>query len=124
MAAGLTSAEARGRFTEFGENRIGHERRVGQNHGGQGGTLALFVAQFKSPIILILVGAAIVSLFIRDRIDAALILTIVLIVRTRRPFFKSRPSRLLALATIGVVILAALIPYLPFAAVLGFGIME
>lgn len=80
MAAGLTSAEARRRLTEFGENRIGHERRVGlhQNFGGQAGTLALFVAQFKSPIILILVGAAIVSLFLQDRTDAALILTIVL----------------------------------------------
>ena len=79
MAAGLTSAEARRRLTEFGENRIGHERRVGlhQNFGGQAGTLALFVAQFKSPIILILVGAAIVSLFLQDRTDAALILTIV-----------------------------------------------
>ena len=80
MAAGLTSAEARRRLTEFGENRIGHERRVGlhQNFGGQAGTLALFVAQFKSPIILILVGAAIVSLFLQDRTDAALILAIVL----------------------------------------------
>jgi Mg2+-importing ATPase len=80
MAAGLTSAEARRRLTEFGENRIGHERRVGlhQNFGEQAGTLALFVAQFKSPIILILVGAAIVSLFLQDRTDAALILTIVL----------------------------------------------
>ena len=80
MTAGLTSAEARRRLTEFGENRIGHERRVGlhQNFGGQAGTLALFVAQFKSPIILILVGAAIVSLFLQDRTDAALILTIVL----------------------------------------------
>ena len=40
--------------------------------------------------------------------------------RTRRPFFKSRPSKLLALATLAVVIVAALIPYLPFATVLGF----
>ena len=80
MAAGLTSAEARRRLTEFGENRIGQKRRVGlhQNFGGKAGTLALFVAQFKSPIILILVGAAIVSLFLQDRTDAALILAIVL----------------------------------------------
>ena len=38
----------------------------------------LFVAQFKSPIILILIGAAIVSLFLQDRTDATLILAIVL----------------------------------------------
>jgi P-type Mg2+ transporter len=48
---------------------------------------------------------------------------IVLVVRTRRPFFRSRPSRLLALATLGVVIITVLIPHLPFAAVLGFGTM-
>ena len=43
--------------------------------------------------------------------------------RTRRPFFRSRPSRLLALATLGTVIITVFIPHLPFAAVLGFGIV-
>ena len=70
MAAGLTRTEARRRLTEFGENRIRSERRAD--------VFTLFVAQFKSPIILILVGAAIVSLFLQDRTDAALILAIVL----------------------------------------------
>ena len=58
--------------------------------------------------------------FIESIASAALI---VLVVRTRRPFFKSRPSKLLALATLGVVIVAALMPYLPFATVLGFQTM-
>lgn len=58
--------------------------------------------------------------FIESIISAALI---VLVVRTRRPFFRSRPSSLLALATLGTVIVTVLIPYLPFAAVLGFGIV-
>ena len=70
MAAGLTSAEARNRLAEFGENRIRSERRAD--------VFTLFVAQFKSPIIVILIGAAIVSLFLQDRTDAALILAIVL----------------------------------------------
>jgi Mg2+-importing ATPase len=70
VADGLTSAEARRRLAEFGENRISSERRVG--------ALTLFLAQFKSPIILILIGAAIVSLFLQDRTDATLILAIVL----------------------------------------------
>ena len=70
VASGLTSAEARRRLTEFGENRISSQRRAG--------ALALFIAQFKSPIILILIGAAIVSLFLQDRTDATLILAIVL----------------------------------------------
>jgi P-type Mg2+ transporter len=43
--------------------------------------------------------------FIESIASAALI---VLVVRTRRPFYRSRPSKLLALATLGVVIVAAL----------------
>ena len=43
--------------------------------------------------------------------------------RTRRPFFRSRPSQLLVVATFAVVIATVLIPHLPFAALLGFGIM-
>ncbi|MGB9475521.1 MAG: magnesium-translocating P-type ATPase [Candidatus Udaeobacter sp.] len=70
MVAGLTSAEAQRRLAEFGENRISSQRRTG--------ALALFIAQFKSPIILILIGAVIVSLFLQDRTDATLILAIVL----------------------------------------------
>jgi Mg2+-importing ATPase len=58
--------------------------------------------------------------FIESIASAALI---VLVVRTRRPFFRSRPSRLLALATLGVVIVAILTPYLSFASVLGFKTM-
>jgi Mg2+-importing ATPase len=58
--------------------------------------------------------------FIESIVSAALI---VLVVRTRSPFFRSRLSRLLALATLGVVIITLLIPHLPFAAVLGFGDM-
>ena len=49
MNGGLTSAEARRRLSEFGENRISSE--------GRAGALTLFVAQFKSLIILILIGA-------------------------------------------------------------------
>src|SRR5215469_11853994 len=70
MADGLTSAEARKRLAEFGENRIASERRAD--------ALILFLAQFKSPITLILIGAVIVSLFLQDRTDATLILAIVL----------------------------------------------
>jgi Mg2+-importing ATPase len=44
----------------------------------------------------------------------------VLVVRSRRPFFKSRPSQLLILATATIVLVTALTPYLPFAGVLGF----
>ena len=70
VAAGLTSLEASRRLAMFGENRIANERRAG--------ALTLLIAQFKSPIILILIGAAIVSVFLQDRTDASLILAIVL----------------------------------------------
>ena len=70
MVTGLTGTEARRRLAVFGENRISSGRRSG--------ALTLFIAQFKSPIILILIGAAIVSLFLQDRTDATLILAIVL----------------------------------------------
>jgi P-type Mg2+ transporter len=50
-------------------------------------------------------------------VSAALIL---LVVRSRRPFFRSNPSRRLLLATLGVVVATVALPYLPFASILGF----
>jgi Mg2+-importing ATPase len=47
-------------------------------------------------------------------------LAVVLVVRTRRPFYRSRPGRLLAWSTLAVMALTFAIPYLPFAAALGF----
>ena len=47
-------------------------------------------------------------------------LAIVLIVRTHRAFWASRPSPLLAWLTLGVGVVAIMIPYLPFAAWFGF----
>ncbi|TSE04344.1 magnesium-translocating P-type ATPase [Mesorhizobium intechi] len=47
-------------------------------------------------------------------------LAIVLIVRTHRAFWASRPSPLLAWLTLAVAIVAIMIPYLPFAAWFGF----
>ncbi len=55
--------------------------------------------------------------FIESIISAALV---VLVVRSRRPFFKSRPSKLLALATLAIVCVTAVTPYLPLASLLGF----
>lgn len=47
-------------------------------------------------------------------------LVIALVVRTQRPFFRSRPGALLLWSTVGLVGLTFVIPYLPFAAVFGF----
>ncbi|GIW34141.1 magnesium-translocating P-type ATPase [Meiothermus sp.] len=47
-------------------------------------------------------------------------LLVALVVRTRRPFFQSRPGRLLLWSTLLLTVLAVLMPYLPFSGVFGF----
>jgi Mg2+-importing ATPase len=47
-------------------------------------------------------------------------LVVALVVRTRRPFFQSRPGRLLWMSTLAVALITLVIPYLPFSALLGF----
>jgi len=47
-------------------------------------------------------------------------LLVALVVRTRRPFFRSRPGKYLLTSSLLVAAAAVLIPYLPFSAVLGF----
>jgi Mg2+-importing ATPase len=47
-------------------------------------------------------------------------LVIALVVRTRQPFYRSKPGRWLWLSTLAVSILTVLVPYLPFAPLLGF----
>jgi len=47
-------------------------------------------------------------------------LVIALVVRTRRPFFRSRPGGLLLWSTVIFIVVAIVLPYLPFSAVFGF----
>jgi Mg2+-importing ATPase len=47
-------------------------------------------------------------------------LVIALVVRTRQPFFRSQPGRLLLLSTLVLVVFTPAIPYLPGAALFGF----
>lgn len=46
-------------------------------------------------------------------------IAVLFVLRTRRPFFRSRPSRLLMAGSLGVAGLALIIPYSPLAALLG-----
>ncbi|MBI3418400.1 MAG: magnesium-translocating P-type ATPase [Verrucomicrobia bacterium] len=55
--------------------------------------------------------------FLESVISAALI---VLVIRTRQPFYRSRPARPLWLATAGVIAVAAVLPFTPLAPLLGF----
>jgi Mg2+-importing ATPase len=58
--------------------------------------------------------------FLESIISAALI---VLVIRTRRPFFKSAPGKYLLIATLGVVSVTIILPFTPLANLLGFGVM-
>ena len=69
--AGLTSEDAQRRLAQYGLNRIKAKSRTD--------SLALFLAQFKSPIILILLFAAGLSLLLRNATDASIIVAIVFI---------------------------------------------
>lgn len=68
---GLTQAEASRRIKRYGANRL--------NGKQQANNLRLFFAQFKSSLIVILLFATGLSFFLHDRLDAAIILSIVLI---------------------------------------------
>jgi Mg2+-importing ATPase len=58
--------------------------------------------------------------FLESVISAALI---VLVIRTRRPFFKSKPGKYLLITTLGVVAVTLILPFTPLAGLLGFGQM-
>src|SRR6476661_2092766 len=70
-ANGLTSNQATKQLVIYGPNRL--------RPGRKDSWLSLLLAQFKSPITLILIGAAVLSVFLRDPTDATIILVIVLI---------------------------------------------
>jgi len=70
-AQGLTTEEANQRIKRFGSNQLNSKKDTGN--------IRLFVAQFKSSIILILLFATGLSFYLHDRVDAAIILTIVMI---------------------------------------------
>ena len=55
--------------------------------------------------------------FLESVISAALI---VFVVRSRKPFFKSRPGKALLFATLSVVLLTLALPYTPIASFIGF----
>ena len=68
---GLTNEEAKKRLGTYGLNSFKHKK--------SNSVLGLLLSQFKSPIILILLFAIGLSLFLKDTLDALIILTIVLV---------------------------------------------
>ena len=68
---GLTSEEARERQARYFSSRLKPHRDINP--------LNILAAQFRNPIILILIAAGLVSLFLSDSTDAAIILVIVVV---------------------------------------------
>ncbi|HET6668732.1 MAG TPA: magnesium-translocating P-type ATPase [Pyrinomonadaceae bacterium] len=68
---GLTNAEAKRRLTVYGPNRLHSTKRTD--------VLTLLIAQFKSPLILILLGAVVLSFFLGEPVDASIIIAIILL---------------------------------------------
>jgi Mg2+-importing ATPase len=68
---GLAGTEAQNRLLRYGPNTLRARRRTD--------TFTLLLRQFKSPIILILVIAAVIALILKDRVDAGIILGIVVV---------------------------------------------
>ncbi len=98
---GLKGPEAMERLALHGPNALSRK--------SSGGTLLLLLGQFKSPIVLILIVAAVLSIFLHDPTDAIIILVIV-IVSGLLGFWQERGaanalSRLLALVQTRVQVL-------------------
>src|SRR5665811_2288583 len=68
---GLSAVEAVKRLKIYGVNLL--KARKGT------GWFLILIAQFKSPIILILIFAAIISFFLKDSVDGIIILAIIII---------------------------------------------
>ncbi|MCJ7445933.1 MAG: cation-transporting P-type ATPase, partial [Methanotrichaceae archaeon] len=68
---GLTDSEAKQRLKQYGSNIIRPRKEAD--------IILLFLAQFKSPIILLLIFAAFLSIYLGQGIDALIILIIILI---------------------------------------------
>jgi Mg2+-importing ATPase len=70
-AQGLTEAEAAARLARYGANSLKPKRELSWP--------GLLLGQFKSPLVLILVAAAVLSFFLHDRTNAGIILGIVVV---------------------------------------------
>ncbi|NLV27788.1 MAG: HAD-IC family P-type ATPase [Methanomicrobiales archaeon] len=68
---GLTSKEAGSRIQEFGKNELPEGKKTS--------VITIFLSQFKSPLIYVLIAAAILSWFLDHITDAAFITIVILI---------------------------------------------
>jgi Mg2+-importing ATPase len=93
---GLTGIEAQKRLKQYGFNLLKPPKKSD--------AFTLLLGQFKSPIILILI--------------------IVLVIRTRRPFLKNKPGKALTRATVLVTVATLLFPYTPLGEMFVFSLSK
>ena len=68
---GLSASEAEQRLTRFGRNILAAEEKIN--------ILAILFHQFKSPLIYVLMAAAIATFFLREFIDMWVILAVIIL---------------------------------------------
>ena len=68
---GLTTHEAELARATYGDNTIYHSKRLRP--------IIAFIKKFNSPLLLLLIGAAIISFFLGQQVNAAIILVMVLL---------------------------------------------
>ena len=100
-SGGLTQSLAMERLVSHGPNLLSRQRSAG--------AINLLLSQFKSPIVLILIFASVLSFFLHDPVDA-LIITAIVLVSGLLGFWQERGaanalSRLLALVQTKAVVL-------------------
>jgi Ca2+-transporting ATPase len=69
--AGLSSEEARKRLAEVGPNVLAAEEKIN--------IFSIILHQFKSPLIYVLLAAAVVTFFLHEYIDMSVILAVVVL---------------------------------------------
>jgi P-type Ca2+ transporter type 2C len=68
---GLSKREAAARLSKYGPNTISHGRKLS--------VLKLFFSQFKQLIVLILIASTLISAFMGELTEAAVIIAIVIV---------------------------------------------
>lgn len=69
---GLSSADAKNRLSAYGPNELPEKKRISP--------AGIFISQFKNYLVLILIGAAVISAFVGETTNAYVILVIILFI--------------------------------------------
>jgi len=69
--SGLSEGEARKRLGQYGANKLAEEEAISK--------LKIFLHQFASPLIYILLLAALVTILLREYVDAGVILSVLIL---------------------------------------------